>query len=84
MKFKVVGQHSVFHFAAAVVRLIDALQRNGVDEIRHGNLYMQLYSKGIPINYLDEEGSILDALEYDSTLKQSIEELDQVFRNHVT
>lgn len=81
MKFKLAGQYSVSHFAAAIVRLIDDLQRNGVDEIRHGNLYMQLYSKGRPIKILDEDGEILDALEYDSAAAQSIESLDQVFKS---
>lgn len=81
MKFKLAGQYSVSHFAAAIVRLIDDLQRNGVDEIRHGNLHMQLYCKGHPFQILDEDGEILDALEYDSASSRSIEALDQIFES---
>jgi hypothetical protein len=81
MKFKLAGQYSVSHFAAAIVRLIDDLQRNGVDEIRHVNLYMQLYSKGRLVQILDEDGEILDALEYDSASGRSIEALDHIFKS---
>jgi len=42
--------------------LVHVLQQNGVDEIRHGYLYISLYSNGLPVKYLDEDGYALESV----------------------